>query len=442
MIQIKKSVERLKFVDLFAGLGGFHLALKEFGHSCVFACDIDQELRESYYKNFGLMPEGDIRKVSLDSIPSHDILCAGFPCQPFSKAGFQAGLKDKERGTLFSEIIRIIKSHKPKYILLENVPNIKRHNNSRTWKKIVKLLCREGYDISSRELSPHHFGIPQIRLRTYIVGVRGELNGFKWPEPNGNSSIHSVLSILDKNPPDAKKLSPQINECLNVWQEFLALIPNNEKIPHPLWAMEFGATYPYETTTPYKISAKELKKYKGSFGQHIYGERKKEMFKYLPSHATRHDLRFPKWKVNMIQRNRKFYDSNRKILEPWIKKIKKFPSSFQKLEWNVGDEPRLINKYIVQCRASGVRVKRLTTAPSLVAMNHSQIPIIPWEGRYMTAQECMRLQSMEKLKILPKHISRIHAALGNAINVRVVKLIAHSLLHNGVENNGKGTTSN
>lgn len=442
MIQIKRTAQRLKFVDLFAGLGGFHLALKEFGHTCVFACDIDQELRESYYNNFGLMPQGDIRKVSLGTIPKHDILCAGFPCQPFSKAGFQAGLKDKERGTLFSEIIRIIKSHKPKYILLENVPNIKRHNNGRTWKKIVKLLCREGYDISSRELSPHHFGIPQIRLRTYIVGVQGELNGFKWPEPNGNSNVHSVLNILDKNPPDAKKLSPQIKECLGVWQEFLDLVSHSEKIPHPLWAMEFGATYPYEMTTPYKISAKELKKYKGSFGEPIHGKRKKEMFKYLPSHATRHDLRFPKWKVNMIRRNREFYARNKKILDFWKEKIKKFPSSFQKLEWNVGDEPRLIGKYIIQCRASGVRIKRLTTAPSLVAMNHSQIPIIPWEERYMTAQECIRLQSMEKLKELPKHISRTHAALGNAVNVQVVKLIASSLLNGGGNSHARRAANN
>ena len=128
-------------------------------------------------------------------------------------------------------------------------------------------------------------------------------------------------------------------------------------------------------------------------------------------------------------------------MDSWIPKILEFPSSFQKLEWNVGDGTRKLNKYIIQCRASGIRVKKLTTSPSLVAMNLTQIPIIPWENRYMTSEECIKLQSMEKLKVLPSQRSKVYVALGNAVNVEVVKLIASCLL-NGGNHNDKQTSNN
>ena len=240
----------------------------------------------------------------------------------------------------------------------------------------------------------------------------------------------SVLSILDKNPRDARSLSPNVRKCLDVWQEFLDIIPEEKKIPHPLWAMEFGATYPYENTTPYKMTLRELRKYRGSFGKKLEGNKRKKMYEGLPSHAQRLDKKFPNWKIAMIKRNRDFYKETKKILDSWLPKIMEFPSSFQKLEWNVGKAERKINKYIIQCRASGVRVKLPTTSPSLVATNTTQIPIIAWENRYMTLLECSRLQSMEKID-LPKHSSLAYNALGNAVNAEVVKIIAESLLNEG-----------
>src|SRR3989338_2793490 len=419
----------MKFIDLFAGLGGFHLALDKLGHTCVFACDIEEDLRKTYAQNFGLMPAGDIRQVDVRNIPQHDILCAGFPCQPFSKAGFQLGLKDKERGGLFYDILRIIQHHYPTFLIMENVPNIKNHNNNKTWKKITSLLAKEGYDVCTKDFSPHHFGIPQIRNRTYIVARKGKLNGFKWPLPKPDVHVTSVLSILDKKPEYARQLPQKVKDCLNIWQEFLDMFPENEKIPHPLWAMEFGATYPYEKDTPHKISLKELSKNKGSFGLALSGKRRNEIYKNLPSHAIRPNKKFPDWKIGMIKRNREFYAKHKNQLDTWLPKIMQFPSSFQKLEWNVGEGDRKIHKYIIQCRASGIKVKRLTTTPSLVAMNNTQVPIIPWENRYMTPLECSRLQSMEKLK-LPESNSSSYRALGNAVNVQVVKKIAKSLLIN------------
>jgi DNA (cytosine-5)-methyltransferase 1 len=133
----------MKFIDLFAGLGGFHLALRRLGHTCVFASEIDEDLRQLYQRNFGLLPAGDIRQVSVTDIPSHDILCAGFPCQPFSKAGDQQGFDHPIWGDLFDWVLPIIEHHKPRYILIENVPNLQRHDDGKTWDKILThAMCR------------------------------------------------------------------------------------------------------------------------------------------------------------------------------------------------------------------------------------------------------------------------------------------------------------
>ena len=156
--------KNLRFIDLFAGLGGFHLALHELGHNCVFASELDNELRELYKLNHNVLnPDknirGNIHQVAVNEIPAHDILCAGFPCQPFSQAGKRKGLNDPVNGNHFSKIIEILKYHKPKYVLLENVPNLKGHDNGETWLTIKKQLKDVGYYIDFKILSPHEFGI-------------------------------------------------------------------------------------------------------------------------------------------------------------------------------------------------------------------------------------------------------------------------------------------
>ena len=163
----------MRFVDLFAGLGGFHLALKKLGHTCVFACESDETLRQVYEQNFGMKPAGNIRAIDATAVPAHDILCAGFPCQPFSKAGSQDGFEDPELGDLYNDILRIIHRHHPRYLILENVPNLQNHDEGKSWEKIRQLLVHEGYHVSPpKKLSPHHFGTPQIRERIYIVGSK------------------------------------------------------------------------------------------------------------------------------------------------------------------------------------------------------------------------------------------------------------------------------
>lgn len=424
----EETYRAMRFVDLFAGLGGFHLALRELGHECVFACEVDDTLRALYKRNFGMEAAGDIRQIAADNVPPHDILCAGFPCQPFSKAGSQSGLDDPELGGLFFNIMRIISYHRPHYLILENVPNFERHNDGKTWERIEGLLRAERYDVRLEKISPHHYGIPQIRERIYIVGSLEALDDFKWPERLPSNKDISIRSVLDVNPPDARWIPEQVRRCLAVWQEFLNRFPEDEKLPSfPIWSTEFGATYPYEEKTPSCVPLYELRRYSGSHGCPLTGTRRKELFKLLPSYARVEDKQFPRWKVQFIKQNRELYKCHKEWIDDWKPKIMGFPSSFQKLEWNCQGEPRVLDKFVIQIRASGVRVKRPTTSPSLVAMTATQVPIIAWEGRYITPNECKRLQSMEELKWLPERPTKAYEALGNAVNVKVAELVAEAL---------------
>lgn len=185
MIEINnKTLVGYKFIDLFAGIGGFRLALESFGAECVYSNEWDKFAQETYQKNFGEIPEGDITQVDEISIPDHDILCAGFPCQAFSISGKQKGFDDS-RGTLFFDVARIIKEKRPKVVFLENVKNFATHNGGNTLHVVKNTMHELGYSFDYDVLNSIHYGIPQKRERIYMVSFRNDITRetFVFPKP-------------------------------------------------------------------------------------------------------------------------------------------------------------------------------------------------------------------------------------------------------------------
>lgn len=180
-------MEKIKFIDLFCGIGGFRIAMDEACKEnniipeCVFSSDINQYCQDSYETNFGHRPAGDITKINEKDIPDHDILFAGFPCQPFSIIGQMQGFNDI-RGTLFFDIARILKSKKPKAFILENVKQLVGHDNGKTLKTILKTLKKLGYHVQYAVLNALDYGLPQKRERVIIVGHREPIL-FSYPSP-------------------------------------------------------------------------------------------------------------------------------------------------------------------------------------------------------------------------------------------------------------------
>ena len=417
----------LRFVDLFAGLGGFHVALRRLGHECVAAVEIDGALADLYSKNFGLRPLGDIRRVELTDIPPHDILCAGFPCQPFSKAGSQKGLACERNGDLASVVVDWARTARPDYLVLENVANFLKHDKGATWKWFSRELRHAGYSIEAKVLSPHEFGVPQIRERLFIVGSRKGLDGFSWPKPHAGKT--HIDSVLDDNPDDAQFVRPQILEALEVWDEFLKSYPRDRRKPwFPIWAAEFGATYPFTTVAPAGVSPSTLRECRGAFGKLLNDLPDEELLSAIPPYA-REGSSFPSWKIKFLQLNRELYEQNRSWIDPWLEKLQPFDHSFQKFEWNFDGSIRSVWENIIQLRGSGIRAKDPSCAPALVAASSTQVPIIGWLRRYMTVRERARLQDLGELPHLPDGVGLATKALGNAVNAKVVELISSQLLN-------------
>lgn len=190
------KTELKTFIDLFAGIGGFRIALESFGLKCVFTSEWDKYAQAIYHENFGDIPAGDITKIEPDVIPSHDILCGGFPCQAFSISGKQGGFDDT-RGTLFFDIARIVKYHKPKILFLENVKNLERHNNGKTLKTILKVLDELGYNVFYKILNASYYGAATSRERIYFVCFRKDLGTPNFNFPESRDSGKYLIDLLE-----------------------------------------------------------------------------------------------------------------------------------------------------------------------------------------------------------------------------------------------------
>ena len=196
MAHKKPSLKRnaIRFMDLFCGLGAFHEAFKKDPiFECVLACDIDEGVRGVYQANHGIEPKADIRQLDMDALPDVDLLCAGFPCQPFSIAGNGHGFEDVEKGNLFYDILGIIDRKTPRMCILENVKNLKTHDKGKTYETIVSSLTERGYEVTSKVIHAVDYGSPQARQRIFIVATKGK----PFVIPEGTATLRTVSSIVD-----------------------------------------------------------------------------------------------------------------------------------------------------------------------------------------------------------------------------------------------------
>lgn len=189
---------KFTFIDLFAGIGGFRIALQNMGGKCIFSSEFDAEAQRTYFANYGEMPFGDITKIDERRIPTHDILCAGFPCQPFSISGKRLGFEDT-RGTLFFDIARIAKEKQPAVLFLENVKNLLSHNKGETIKQMMSILDDIGYDTQIKLLNAARYGVPQHRERVYIIGLRKDMAHEKFVYPSPLDLPIYIENIVDDN---------------------------------------------------------------------------------------------------------------------------------------------------------------------------------------------------------------------------------------------------
>ncbi len=386
-------MEKLRFVDLFCGIGGFHLAMTQLGGECVFASDIDAECRRVYADNFGIEPHGDITAIDESTIPEHDVLCGGFPCQSFSKAGNRKGINDS-RGTLFFDIVRIVKHHKPKYILLENVRNLAGHDGGNTWKVIHYNLRHLGYNVSPEPViySPHYLGIPQHRERVFIACVRKDVGDLPFlPVKPSKPKPCNALSVLDVDSRHKRsyRISKGEESVIELWNKFVKGIKGD--LPgFPVWTEYFDKEVPHD----------EL-------------------------------ILYPKWKQNFILKNQQLYAENRKFLSQWLAVARTnsyFKGAKAKFEWQAGKaSARDLWSTIMHFRPSGLRAKAPTHFPALVAI--TQTSIVGPLKRRLTPRECARLQSFpESFRIHPTD-SVAYRQFGNSVNVEVVKLFANLLVN-------------
>ena len=402
----------MRFIDLFAGLGGFHEALSGLGHKCVFACESEPELRELYKSNYPSVRfvHGDIRGCK-ECVPEHDILCAGFPCQPFSKSGTQLGLNDTTRGTLFHEIVSILRRRRPRYVILENVGNFELHDAGRTWRIVRASLQDLGYQVRATEhvkskgqglVSPHHLGYPHTRERFFVVARSGNLPDDPFPprDRQRKTTLEGLVqdrTVLTDQDRSEVGLSLDQVACIEHWNRLIQRIPDEQRMPSfPIWGDEIDARYPYLPKTPYACTKEELLSVLGANGHHREFT-KQQLLALLPSYARSRVERFPRWKQAFLQQNREWFEDIRPFVPgDWVERLRGFVPSFRKLEWNCQGEPRDLWRCVLQFRPSGLRAKRYVACPALVAMTTTQVPVLGPERRFLTRIEGLRLQGFSR----------------------------------------------
>ncbi len=435
----------IDFIDLFSGIGGFHQAMKLLDENnenvttnFVIASEIDTHAIKTYDKNYFSSDSEqtsandvtnfvDITTDTLDErLHNFNFMCAGFPCQAFSKAGKREGFLDQTKGTLFfnlQDILthRVEMGNPVQFLLLENVSNLVTHDGGNTWDVIENVLTQLGYVLTRNplQLSPHQFGIPQLRNRVFIPAVHESvyLEVFNTDVPEvleldiltrdmnrvgtrtrkniTNLFTPQIFNVNDKFDVEKYKVSDIQLKVIRFWNEFMFLTTNgeyNRTLGFPIWLEYFGR----------EVQATEL-----------------------------YDM--PGWKRSIVERNIALYNENKRAFDLFLNEnrelLNEMTPTHRKFEWQAGTDLNNINEGILQFRPSGLRVKRPTEAPALVAIVH--VPIIYDKYnqvfRKLTPREMARLQSFPEDFELDEVDQQAYKQLGNSVNVEVIHQILEAM---------------
>lgn len=395
----KRINKTYNFLDLFSGIGGFHKSLsnvaknKNLNINLLSAVDIDPETRVIYKDSYNHTPLIDVRDIN--AIKNRvgdkkvDIIFAGFPCQPFSKAGKREGFADVNKGNLFFALYEIISFYKPKYVLLENVHNLKNHDSGRTWSHIKKML-EIYYDVPSLpiEISPHQLGHPELRKRVYIPCILKDVNSngsvmqvdhFRLDEKHEfNDLHHSEFPNSHTNITDEKIM------YLNAWKKLLDHV--KYEAPKPMWS-------------------------------DFWNGKKENVNNY------------PDWKYNIIMKNKIFYNRHKVFINNWLKsnKVNTWKPSFRKMEWNAGSYQYW--NTICQFRPSGIRLKRPNYFPTFVAIN--QTPVLMWNKKLLSPYDILNIQGFDNLNTENTSEKSLYRMTGNTVNVHTTSFVIDKLLEIG-----------
>ena len=449
------------FIDLFAGIGGFHAAMKAYGGECVYAVEIDPKAAKVYAANWGHRPNGagqhhlggyagDITRDADDddnlmNVPAHDVLCAGFPCQPLSKSGAQRGMEEA-RGTLFFNIASIIKAHHPKIVLLENVRNLIGPRHEHEWEVIIETLRDEGYIVSERPavFSPHLLppslgGAPQVRERVFITATYAPEavadDSLAEPSPVAFMSDHFpktpteewVWTAREDREPVVDAFQPKsdwhledllddthnIAGCdltdaetrwIDAWDAFVKImrpLMGDRHLPgHPIWA---DAWLDFPQMRRIDWTAKRIK---------------------VPAKVTRPEIDpdLPPWKKSHLAKNYDLFARHFDAIIPWAHYwgvyTDAFPASRRKLEWQA-QETKSLWDTVMHFRPSGIRAKKATYLPALVAI--TQTSIVGPRERRLSPRETARLQGLpDTFTFGDQAASATYRQMGNGVNVGAV----------------------
>jgi DNA (cytosine-5)-methyltransferase 1 len=412
------SGRQFTFIDLFCGIGGFHAAMSALGGDCVYAVEIDKAAATVYQRNWGIDPLGDITIDANEEhvfVPPHDVLCAGFPCQPFSKSGYQRGMEET-RGTLYWNILQIVEAHQPAMVLLENVRNLAGPRHRHEWDVIIRTLREAGYLVSETPavfsphlLSPDRGGKPHVRERVFIVAVRAGgsdivFSPFIQPVANARPvpgwdpqdwDLEADLPLDPESKVEGCELTDSEIYWIDAWNDFVV----------GMWEEREGRRLP---------------------GFPLWGD------DWIPEADLEIEEGTPKWKADFLRKNARFYDEHRVFIDAWVEKWEfysdRFPPSRRKFEWQAQDCPDLWSA-VMQMRPTGIRAKRATYLPALVAI--TQTSIIGSRRRRLSPREAARLQSLpEWFDFGDQPHSATYRQLGNGVSVAA---IWHVMKQAGIE---------